>query len=55
MKNSYICDMQKIDLNIKILKALIDADIVDGSYIGKGAQEIVEKINDLAEAVYKIK
>lgn len=46
--------VEKLDLNISILKALTDAGIVDGTYVGEGAQEVVDKIEELAEAIYKI-
>lgn len=45
---------EKADLNISVLKALIDAGIVDGTFVGEGAQEVVDKIEELAEAILKI-
>lgn len=46
--------VEKMDLHISILKALIDNGLVDGTYVGEGAQEVVDKIEELAEAILKI-
>lgn len=46
--------MEKIDLNISILKALTNSGIVDGTYVGEGVQEVVDAIENLSEAISKI-